>query len=387
MKYFSTFFLIVFTAGIGLWSLPALQDFRARNPEGLINGEWALALEKHYNKRLPIRDIGIHFWTAVQYGLLNEGRPGVVVGRDGWLFTDEEFKAYADADARLSQRFKEIDAVNAYLRAHNVTLVLALVPAKSRIYAQQLGDRKPDALYDSLYGGALKHAAAHGVLAPDLHQAMTRALAETARQFPRPQLFLKTDTHWTPEGAAVAAAAVAEAIARHGALPSEGAVRFRTEALSTRPHRGDLLNYIPLGPFADWLGPPADELRVYVTSREQEALTGDALFADGAADIVLVGSSYSANSLWNFAGALQQALRREVVNFATEGKGPVLPMLEYLVSEEFARKPPRLLIWEFPERYLPVVYPYPDGRYTELIAGNLDKISADAGAPPPGGLE
>lgn len=383
MKYFSTFFLIAFIAGIGAWSLPALQDFRPRGAQGLVNGEWALALEEHYNRRLPIRDLGIHFWTAVQYGLLNEGRQGLVVGRDGWLFTDEEFRAYADADARLSRRFQEIESVNAYLRAHNVTLVLVLVPAKARLYPQQLGVRKPDAFYESLYDNALKYIAARGVLAPDLYRSMLGAMAGNTAM----PLFLRTDTHWTPEGAAVAAAAVAAAIARHGALPPQGAVRFRTEVVSTQQYRGDLLNYLPLGPFSGWLGPAADELKVYVTRRAQESLTREALFDDGGADIVLVGSSYSANSLWNFAGALQEALSREVVNYATEGKGPVLPMLEYLVSDYFARKPPRVLIWEFPERYLPVVYPYPNGKYTELMAGNLNKIAADAGAPLPGGLK
>src|SRR5687767_14890591 len=136
MKYFSMIFLIVFTAGIGAWSLPAFKGYRP-DTSGIVNGKWAVALEEYYNERLPIRDIGINFWTAVQYGLLNEGRQGVVVGRDGWLFTDEEFKAYVDADAQLSLRFKEIDSINTYLRAHNVTLVLALIPAKARIYQQQ----------------------------------------------------------------------------------------------------------------------------------------------------------------------------------------------------------------------------------------------------------
>lgn len=380
MKYFSMIFLILFTAGIGLWSLPALKDYRL-DESGIINGKSALALEKHYNERLPIRDIGINFWTAVQYGLLNEGRQGVVVGRDGWLFTDEEFKAYTDADTLLSRRFKEIEAINSYLRSRNVTLVLALIPAKARVYQQQLGERKPDSLYESLYSNTLKYVAERRVLAPDLYQAMTTAAAETAQQFPRPQLFLKTDTHWTPEGAAVAAAEIADVINRHAQLPPEGVARFKTELVTTREYRGDLLNYIPLGPFAEWLGPAPDEIRVYATHRAENALTKDSLFADSGADVVLVGSSYSANTLWNFTGALQQALNREVVNFAIEGKGPVLPLLEYLVSPDFNHRPPKILIWEFPERYLPVAYSYPDGKYTELLASTINQTSTAGEAP------
>ncbi|HEX5055775.1 MAG TPA: alginate O-acetyltransferase [Gammaproteobacteria bacterium] len=382
LRYFSMIFLIAFIVGIGAWSLPALEGFRPRGMRGLFNGEWALALEKHYNQRLPIRDMGIHLWTAVQYGLLNEGRQGVVVGRDGWLFTDEEFRTHDDAAERIGHRFKEIESIHAYLRAHNVALVLALVPAKARIYPGQLGGRKPAAFYQSLYGDALRYAAGRQLIAPDLCKAMRRALVDRPEGT---QLFLKTDTHWTPEGAAVAAAAIAEEIAKQGVLPPEGAVRFRTEMVSTRVYQGDLLNYLPLGPFSDWFGPAADELKVYVTRRAEESITSEGLFSDNGADVVLVGSSYSANSLWNFTGALEQALSREVVNYATEGKGPVLPMLEYLVSDDFSAKPPRLVIWEFPERYLPVVYPYPNGKYTELLAGAIDKISTDTDTAVHGG--
>lgn len=380
LRYFSMFFLIVFISVIGALSLPALRDFRSQG-NNLVNGELALALEKHYNERLPIRDIGVHFWTAIQYGLLNEGRPGVVVGKDGWLFTDEEFRTQADASERLSQRFREIDAINAYLRARGVTLVLALIPAKARIYPQQLGERKPDAFYESLYSNALKYVAERQVLAPDLHQAMLEALTESPRQFPELRLFLRTDTHWTPEGAAVAAAAISRELARHEAPLPAAKARFRTELVSTREHRGDLLNFLPLGPFYDWLGPPPDELSVYVTHRADEAPTQASLFDDSDADIVLVGSSYSANNLWNFTGALQEALNREVVNFATEGKGPLLPMLEYLVSDDFSSKPPRFVIWEFPERYLPVTYSYPDGKYTELMAGTVNQVSTAPRVP------
>ncbi len=372
MRYFSAIFLIIFTAGIGAWSLPALRDYRLHE-SGVINGEWAVALEQYYNERLPIRDMGVNFWTAVQYGLLNEGRQGVVVGRDGWLFTDEEFKARLDADTQLSHRLREIDSISAYLRARNVTLVLALIPAKTRIYPQQMGDRRPDALYEPLYADTLKYVAERHVLVPDLLQAMRRHSDR--------QLFLRTDTHWTPEGAAVAAREIAEVINRHGVLPSAGTARFKTELVSTRVHRGDLLNYIPLGPFADWLGPAPDELKIYETYRTGESVTQASLFTDTGADIVLVGSSYSANNLWNFAGALQEALNREVVNFASEGEGPIIPLLEYLVSDDFRERPPRLLIWEFPERYLPVAYSYPNGKYTELMAAMLDKNSTASGRP------
>ncbi len=60
------------------------------------------------------------------------------------------------------------------------------------------------------------------------------------------------------------------------------------------------------------------------------------------------------NPNWNFVGALKQALHSDVVSYAEDGHGPILPMLSYLKSDDFKNSPPQVLIWEFPERYLPV---------------------------------
>ncbi|MCY1182177.1 putative alginate O-acetylase AlgJ [compost metagenome] len=43
-----------------------------------------------------------------------------------------------------------------------------------------------------------------------------------------------------------------------------------------------------------------------------------------------------------------------MVNYAEDGHGPLLPMLKYLQSEAFKDSAPKVLIWEFPERYLPM---------------------------------
>ena len=89
-------------------------------------------------------------------------------------------------------------------------------------------------------------------------------------------------------------------------------------------------------------------------SVDDGAAGDDALFADRQIPVALVGTSYSANPNWNFLGALQQALRSDVANYAEDGHGPILPMLKYLQSDEFKNSAPQVLIWEFPERYLPM---------------------------------
>lgn len=78
------------------------------------------------------------------------------------------------------------------------------------------------------------------------------------------------------------------------------------------------------------------------------------MFADKQIPVALVGTSYSANPHWNFLGALQQALRSDVANYAEDGHGPLLPMLKYLQSDAFKNAAPQVVVWEFPERYLPM---------------------------------
>lgn len=184
------------------------------------------------------------------------------------------------------------------------------------------------------------------MFAPDLMAPMEQAKAAA--------VFLRTDTHWTPMGAEVAAQALAEAVSRQSLLNGDPQT-FITEAGSTAPYKGDLTNFLPLDPLFSNLLPAPDNLQKRTTRPvEAEGEAGDALFADTQIPVALVGTSYSANPHWNFLGALQQALRSDVANYAEDGHGPLLPMLKYLQSDAFKNAAPQVVVWEFPERYLPM---------------------------------
>ena len=106
--------------------------------------------------------------------------------------------------------------------------------------------------------------------------------------------------------------------------------------------------------FSHLLPPPEPLEKRNTRAADTAADSQDALFADSEVPVTLVGTSYSANPNWNFVGALKQALRSDVINDSKDGHGPILPMLAYLKSDAFKNTPPQVLIWEFPERYLPV---------------------------------
>ena len=53
---------------------------------------------------------------------------------------------------------------------------------------------------------------------------------------------------------------------------------------------------------------------------------------------------------------MKEALGANVLNVADEGQGPIVPMVNYLKSKAFLETPPELIVWEIPERFLPVHY-------------------------------
>ena len=332
---------------LGVWSLRSFASFSTSAETTVLNGKWAKAAETHYDEEFPIKRLGTNLWAALDYKLFNEGRPGVVLGKDQWLFTDEEFDAIANGEKNEAENLAIIQGVRDELKAKGTQLVLAIVPAKTRLYPEHIGDNKPATLHTDLYQQFHEHAAQAGLVAPDLLTPL-----QGAKQ--HGQVFLRTDTHWTPMGAEVVAKQLGAVIAEQTPLSGEPE-KFVTQAKETTPYKGDLTNFLPLDPLFSNLLPQPDQLQQRSTDPVAAETEGDdALFADSDVAVGLVGTSYSANPSWNFVGALKQALHSDVVNYAEDGHGPILPMLKYLQTDAFKNSPPQILIWEFPERYLPV---------------------------------
>lgn len=332
--------------GLGAWSLRSFASFSTSAETTVLNGKWTKAAETHYDEEFPIKRLGTNLWAALDYKLFNEGRPGVVLGEDQWLYTDEEFDAVANGEQNEADNLAIIQGVRDALKAQGTQLILAIIPAKTRLYPEHIGDNKPATLHTDLYQQFHAQAAQAGLVAPDL-----LAPLQGAKQ--HGQVFLRTDTHWTPMGAEVVAQQLGAVVAQQTPLSGEPE-KFVTQAKETAPYKGDLTNFLPLDPLFSNLLPQPDQLQQRSTDPvATDAQGDDALFADNSVAVGLVGTSYSANPNWNFVGALKQALHSDVVNYAEDGHGPILPMLKYLQTDAFKSSPPQVLIWEFPERYLP----------------------------------
>ncbi|MFW9338755.1 alginate biosynthesis protein AlgX, partial [Glaesserella parasuis] len=88
----------------------------------------------------------------------------------------------------------------------------------------------------------------------------------------------------------------------------------------------------------------------FSTEPKGEAGDGDLFGDSGNPEITLVGTSHSGKN-YNFGGFLQEYLSADVLNVAFPGGGLEGSMLQYLGSEDFQKRPPKILIWEFSPLY------------------------------------
>ena len=308
------------------------------------NGEWGVTWEKSLDQQVFVREPSVVAWAIVEYGLFKNGRPGVIVGDDDWLFTSEEFTLYPHDTNNLQRNLRTALAAADEIRQRGAKLVVVLVPAKARVEADHLGRYTVPDQVAARPGPFVAGLRAAAIDVFDVEPALREARVSN-------QVFLRTDTHWTPHGADAAAKAIASHVRAAGAGWVDSATVTRTQGPAT-PHSGDLLRYIPLGPFQRTMGPPADTIVTPIVAVD----AGGGLLGDATIPATLVGTSYSDDTRWGFLGALQVAFSSDVLNAAAQGKGPFVSMAAYLDDRAWTTNPPQLVIWEIPERYLGVEY-------------------------------
>ena len=341
-------FIIMLTV-LGVWGLVTAQGFLRPADVVVRTGGLATAFEKHYESRFPIKRFGVNLWAAFDYRVLGEGRPGVVLGREGWLFTDEEFKLTETHSAQLAANIALIQRVRLVLEQESIKLIVAIVPAKARVYSEYLDHGVPPAAHRDLHAQLMTQLSSKGIAVADLLPSLTAAKQNQPS-------YLRTDTHWTPWGAENAAITIASAIRAQGLSAGSSVAKFKSLTLDTQAFEGDLLSFLPLAPSFKNMAPAPDRLQNHRTEAIEvvgSEMSEDALFGSSAVPrIALVGTSYSANERWNFIGALQSALQEDVASYAQEGKGPFLPMASFLKQGLDDDRKPAVVIWELPERAL-----------------------------------
>jgi alginate O-acetyltransferase complex protein AlgJ len=337
-----TILLMVFGLSQVFYALrdPALADVPT-TIEDIRSGVSSDKFSKHLDTHLPLRQSLIATANAGRYIIFQGTGDDVRLGRDEWLFSVEEIKYEAQSEAWIAQRLDTVSRVSQLLEQTGIRLIVALLPDKARVHEAQLASGMYPAWYAHRYDAALQKLRASGVHTVD-------ALSVLDSKVQRKPMFYSTDTHWNQDGADLVAKAVASRVRE--LVPNVPEVQFKTESSAASETRaGDLLRLIGLSDVPDWLRPNPDVERVQITVPVSDKAQGG-LMDDSSVPVVLVGTSYSRRA--NFHGALQQNLSAEVLNMAKDGGGFATSMKEYLNGEEFSSSPPKVLVWEIPERML-----------------------------------
>ncbi len=317
---------------------------RSPGRAGLLDGGWTGAWQRAYERALPLRDGAIAFWTLLRYSVFREAMPEVLVGSDGWLFTVEEFEPPADLSVPLADAVSRIISVRDALAAKGIDLVVALVPTKTSVQGMHLGRYRVPPALDKRYEEAGSALHDRGIMAPDLRVPMRNAAAGA-------DMYMRTDTHWTPQGARTAASVLAEVIVPLLEKHHSPRIPFETVPGPHREVAGDLLKFVPLGPWQK-RGPRPDTVREIVVASGETPVAAAQLFAAPDIPVALVGTSYSTSATSGFTAALKDALDADVLSVAQEGKGPFAPMDAYLEGPAIDDPKPDIVVWEIPVRYL-----------------------------------
>lgn len=345
LNFTGLFLILILIAGAGmtLWALPqAVRESMPFDRGGWVNGTHTQAIENAFDQSLPVTDPAIDAWDKMGFALFGEGRRGVLVGTDGWLFSAEEFEKTDGFQDNINANLAYITAVRDALSAKKIALFVIPVPSKARVQQKHLGRYEFPAHWTMQYEKMAAFLDHHKIPHADLLPVFEKAPNKDA-------LFLKTDTHWSPDGARRAAQVVAARVSADLPYLSFAPQAFQVVAGDEEMYEGDLLRFIGKNA-APGLAP--DRLRRVTLDTTQD----DDLFGARPFDVVLVGTSFSANEKWGFAHFLKAAMHTDILNRADQGLGPFEVMQSYLESENFKKAPPRLVLWEVPERYLPVRY-------------------------------
>lgn len=285
-----------------------------------------------------------------------------LIGKNSWLFYKLEMSTATDTVA-TNTSLALIQKFNKVLSANGIELLVALVPVKMRVYADQLPDDiKLNDYLKGNYDRMQQHLRSNQVNVVDINTAF---LSSPMRGSDTP-LYFRLDTHWTPTGAMLAAETIKSTMDTIPGLkrvldtiPEE---KYKiTISNRKRPSRGrDLIPNLP--PNSPTFAP---ELLAQVNIDRITPQKEDLLGRRQEMGLALLGSSYSIN--WTgFADALRYVLQRDLLSLvAPADQGSWVGMETFLRDDAFQTQAPKILIWEMPERDMraPPDYKFRPARY------------------------
>lgn len=319
---------------------------------GDVSQAFALALAD-----APVPSSAARIERGVSWVVAGDLGPRVRRGAPGWLFLGDELTVHDQPQRNAAQRKADVLKVQKTLSEKGIKLLVVVVPDKTRIEASRLGMLHRPTRYAQRANHWVTELKGAGVDALDLTDTLT------AFKQKHEAAFLKSDSHWTEQGAHAAAIAVSAEVLRLKVMPSPTQAIVIDKRTESR-RAGDLIRLAGV----DWLPTAmqpeqdiAQETSFKVDERIKNPLgsssaasasaSTDDLFGDAdLPNTVVIGTSYSRTS--NFVSFIEKELNAKVANLARSGGDFSGAMNAYLSSVAFKKTPPKLVIWEIPERVL-----------------------------------
>lgn len=305
-------------------------------------------------------------------GWLRSGNEQVVVGPDGWLLFRPDVEALTGtgfldpgihkpgiaASRRHPDPLPAITQFAADLRTRGIELLIVPVPSKAALLGTSSGKHQPrSAIHNASYQQFVKTLRQSQIPVCDLTEILLNIEEASRQPTPMSGRYLKSDSHWSPEGMRRAAQVVAAqqlitTLPRPEQRPSWQMIESPVENV------GDTARL--LGQSASRGGVPAERCDIQRILDQQ----GADWQPDPAADILLLGDSftniYSQQELgWGssagLAEHLSQILNRPLDRIALNAGGALASRRELLRQlqqgqDRLAGK--KLVIWQFAEREL-----------------------------------
>jgi hypothetical protein len=289
-----------------------------------------------------------------QWRFLGDAGEKAVLGRHGWLFYRPSVRYVIErpTGAPGSDAADPLPAIRSFrdqLRAQGIRLLVVPVPSKESVYPGMLARQAEGAgvivceptrrLLDQLAQCAIEHV--------DLFEVFRRVRQRESRSDPG-RLYLAQDSHWSPEGARVAAGAVARHVLLAGTVP-RGDPIYVERPVTVRRH-GDLVEMLQVPQIERALEP---EVLACLQVVQSDTRTPYRDRPD--AEVLILGDSFlriyerDEPGAAGFIAHLARELGQPLAAIVNDGGASTLVRQELAHRRALLRNK-RLVIWEFAER-------------------------------------
>ena len=367
MKFiYPTLFLLVLTTGLvmSLMSFKHIDMNHDSKDTSLLSNQFFSEFDAQLNEKNVMRDVSINIVSLINYAVFNQGKKELVIGQDDWLFSSEEFNQTRNDYGILYDNLENISMVNEVLESRGVHLLVVPVPSKARVYKDKLLGKKPNIIHDDLYHQLIVNSIKEDICIINTLDSMALMSNDS---------FFKSDTHWTSNSTKKIAREIAKQVNNnHPELLRNSTDHYEMEYQRTVDVVGDLSVFlsVPDSMSNQWV----EQTDVYVTYNKSGSQD---LFSSNQTinEIALVGTSYSANEIFNFKQYLKYFLKNEVLDYSEVGQGPFKPMVNFIENLD-QHKDIKIVVWEIPERYLIQAFDV-ESKYFETYINNESNVEKD----------